>query len=158
MRWCHGNVFCITGHSWGHHWIPLTMRPMMQSFDVLFFHRIAHNRKTCAMCNICSNHTINWKFKSEQTEISVKYASQWYKIKSLSFWKQNILGMLWIPWLLMPWLLVSPGHQHTWYCIYRINRSLRLPLRDFNCLHHTSVEKRSKMHIYFSCLQKLIQD
>ena len=121
----------------------------MQSLDVLFFHRIAQTRKTCAMCNICSNHNIDWKFKSEQTEISVKYASQWYKIKSLSCWKQNILGMLWIPWLLMPWLLASPGHQHTWHCIYRINRSLRLPLRDFNCLHHTCWEKIKNAYIFF---------
>ena len=24
-----------------------------------------------------------------------------------------------IPWVLMPWLLLSPGHQHPWYWIWR---------------------------------------
>ena len=28
-----------------------------------------------------------------------------------------------IPWLLMPWFLVSPGHQQSWKCLYRINCS-----------------------------------
>ena len=29
-----------------------------------------------------------------------------------------------ISWLLMPWLLTSPGHQQPWYWLYRICRSL----------------------------------
>ena len=28
-----------------------------------------------------------------------------------------------ISWLLMPWLLTSPGHQQPWYWLYRICRS-----------------------------------
>ena len=37
-----------------------------------------------------------------------------------------------IPWLLMAWLLVSPGHQQQWYWLFRINRSLSSMRKDIN--------------------------
>ena len=41
-----------------------------------------------------------------------------------------------IPWLLMPWLLPSPGHQQPWYWLCRINGSLSSTKKDFNKLCH----------------------
>ena len=46
-----------------------------------------------------------------------------------------------IPWLLMPWLLASPGHQQPWYWLYRIVRSLSYLRKDFNFLYHVIVEE-----------------
>ena len=31
-----------------------------------------------------------------------------------------------IPWLMMPWLLVSPGHHQPWYWLYMVDGSLSL--------------------------------
>ena len=39
-----------------------------------------------------------------------------------------------ISWLLMPWLLASPGHQQPWYWLCRISRSLSYSRRNFNCV------------------------
>ena len=44
-------------------------------------------------------------------------------------------------WLLMPWVLMSPGHQQPWYWSYRINKLLSSIRNDFNCLCHISSEK-----------------
>ena len=44
-------------------------------------------------------------------------------------------------WLLMPWLLVSSGHQHPQYWLCRINTSLSSTRRDFNYRHHLDINK-----------------
>ena len=49
-----------------------------------------------------------------------------------------------IPWLLMPWLLTSPGH-HPWYWLCRIGRFLSHLRKDFNYLRRINVEKWHKM-------------
>ena len=54
-----------------------------------------------------------------------------------------------IPWLLMPWLLESPGHQQPWYWLCRINGYLSSTRKAFNYLHSLSVEKWLKMQIWF---------
>ena len=60
-----------------------------------------------------------------------------------------------IPWLLMPWLLVSPGHQQPWYWLHTKNRSLSTMRNDFNYLCHVSVEKyRKHKHISTFCGNK----
>ena len=41
-----------------------------------------------------------------------------------------------IPWLLMPWLLVSPGHQQPSYWLCRINKSSSSIRKDFNNLQY----------------------
>ena len=57
-------------------------------------------------------------------------------------WGPSFLGSARsISWLLMPWLLVNPGHQHTWYWLYRIGKSLSYTTKDFNNLCHVSVEE-----------------
>ena len=52
-----------------------------------------------------------------------------------------------IPWLLMTWVLVSPGHQQTWFRLYWVNKSLLSTKKDYLLL--PSVEKWLKMLIYF---------
>ena len=46
-----------------------------------------------------------------------------------------------LPLLLMPWLLASPEHRQPWYWLCRIIRSLSYMRKDFNYLHHHSLEK-----------------
>ena len=44
---------------------------------------------------------------------------------TLNVWGLSYLGLTRsTSWLLMPWLLVSPGHQQPWYWLYRMGRSL----------------------------------
>ena len=46
-----------------------------------------------------------------------------------------------IPWLLMPWLLASPGHQQPWYWLCMISRSLSFIRIDRKYLCHLSVQE-----------------
>ena len=46
-----------------------------------------------------------------------------------------------IIWLLMPWLLLSPGHQRPWYWLRRIGKFLSYMRKDFKYLCHVSVEE-----------------
>ena len=46
-----------------------------------------------------------------------------------------------ISWLLMPWLLASPGHQPPWYWRCKICKSQSCTRKDFNYLWHVSVEE-----------------
>ena len=50
-----------------------------------------------------------------------------------------------ISWLLMSWLLVSPGHQQPWYWLCRMGRSLSFLMKDFNHLCHINMEERQNM-------------
>ena len=50
-----------------------------------------------------------------------------------------------ISWLLMPWLLASPGHRQPWYWLCRIGRSLSYSRRNFNYLSLICVEEWHKM-------------
>ena len=55
-------------------------------------------------------------------------------------WTLNVRGPSYlgltrsISWLLMPWLLASPGHQQPWYWLSRIVRSLSCLRKYFNFL------------------------
>ena len=46
-----------------------------------------------------------------------------------------------ISWLLMPWLLASPGHQQPWYSLYKLGRSWSYTRKDFNYQFHINVEE-----------------
>ena len=50
-----------------------------------------------------------------------------------------------ISWLLMPWLLTSPGHQQPWYWLYRICRSCSYLRKNFKYLCQINVEEWHKM-------------
>ena len=45
-----------------------------------------------------------------------------------------------ISWLLMPWLLVSPGHQQPWYWLCRICKSWSYLRKDFKYMCQINVE------------------
>ena len=49
-----------------------------------------------------------------------------------------------ISWLLMPWLLTTPGHQQPWYWLCRIGRFLFYFREDFKYLRRINVEKWHK--------------
>ena len=51
-----------------------------------------------------------------------------------------------ISWLLMPWLITSPGHQQPWYWLSRICRSFLR--KDFKYLCQINVVEWHKMQIY----------
>ena len=53
-----------------------------------------------------------------------------------------------ISWLLMPWLLTSPGHQQPWYWLYRIRRSFSYLRKRFRYLCEINVEEWHKIQIY----------
>ena len=53
-----------------------------------------------------------------------------------------------ISWLLMPWLLTSPGHQQPWYWLCRICKPWSYLRKDFKYPCHINVESWHKMQIY----------
>ena len=59
--------------------------------------------------------------------------------KFLAWWTRSI------PWLLMTWLLTSPGHQQPWYWLCKIHKLLVFRRNNFNNLHHFTVEERYKI-------------
>ena len=52
------------------------------------------------------------------------------------------------PWLLMPWLLVGPGHQQSWYWLCKTGRSLPPLRKDFQWLLQSWCQWE-QMQIYF---------
>ena len=54
-----------------------------------------------------------------------------------------------ISWLLLPWLLMSPGHQQPWYWLCRIGRFWSCLRKDFNYLRLINVEKWHKCKYMF---------
>ena len=73
-------------------------------------------------------------------------AITWENVLILNVWGPSYLG--WtrsILWLLMPWLLASPGHQQPWYWLCNIGKSWSYTRNDFNFLWHVSVEEWHKM-------------
>ena len=46
-----------------------------------------------------------------------------------------------ISWLLMPWILASPRHQHPWHWLCKIGKFLSYTRKDFNCLCTLIVEE-----------------
>ena len=60
--------------------------------------------------------------------------------------------MMMIPWLLMPWLLASPGHQQPWLRDYQSNRSFSSWGMDFNLCAISVLRNHRKCKLYtFLC-------
>ena len=58
---------------------------------------------------------------------------KWYSNLTLNMRGPSYLGLTKsISWLLMPWLLTSPGHQQPWYWLCKIGRFLSYLRKDFN--------------------------
>ena len=60
-------------------------------------------------------------------------------VRKLSYRYQDLIKL--ISLLLMPWLLVSPGHQQTWCWLFEIGKSLSYTRKDSNYLCHISVKE-----------------
>ena len=59
----------------------------------------------------------------------------WSSILTLNMREPSYLGLTRsISWLLMLWLLTSPGHQHPWYWLYGICRPFSYLRKDFKYL------------------------
>ena len=69
-----------------------------------------------------------------------------YKMLTLKVRGPSYLGLTRsISWLLVPWLLASPGHQQPWYWLCKISKSWSYMRNDFNYLWHVSVGEWHKM-------------
>ena len=59
--------------------------------------------------------------------------------------------------LLIPWLLMSPGHKQPWYYLCRISMPLSSMRKDFNFQHHiiarSIYEMKCKLHICWNSAQ-----
>ena len=53
-----------------------------------------------------------------------------------------------ISWLLMLWLLASPGHPEQWYWLCRIGRSLSYSRKDFNYMCHINAKEWHQLKTY----------
>ena len=63
------------------------------------------------------------------------------QVLTLNMQGPSYLSLTWsISWLLMPWLLTSPGHQQPWYWLCRICRFWSYLRKDFKYLCHINVE------------------
>ena len=87
------------------------------------------------------NDTITKKRKTNQSSYLERHT-----IKTLNVRGPSYLGLTRsISWLLMPWLLTSPGHQQPWYWLCRIGGFLSYFRKDFKYLRRINVEKWHKM-------------
>ena len=90
-----------------------------------------------------------WISTSVLTHPCLSFNDGW--VKPLSKLTLNVRGPSYlgltrsISWLLMPWLLTSPGHQQPWYWLCRIGGFLSYLRKDLNYLRRTNVEKWHKM-------------
>ena len=95
--------------------------------------------------NYCSTVTHSWELHSYIIHISCKStgvkSAQISMDLTLNARGPSYLGLTSsISWLLMPWLLTSPGHQQPWYWLHRICRSWSYSRKDFKYLCHIIVE------------------
>ena len=80
------------------------------------------------------------------TRINTGYDQCFIRDLTLNVQGPSYLGLTRsISWLLMPWLLTSPGHQQPWYWLCKIGRFLSYLRKDFNYLRLINVEKWHKV-------------
>ena len=66
---------------------------------------------------------------------------QWVNVRGPSY--LGLSGS--ISWLLMPWILATPGYQQPIYLLCKISKSWSYTRKDFNYLWHINVEEWHKM-------------
>ena len=102
-------------------------------------------------CHCCEDSNIYWmnSHSSLMMRSHQKGKKCWLKMGlCLTLYMQgpSYLGLTRsISWLLMPWLLTSPGHQPPWYWLCGIGRFLSYLRKNFNNLRHINVAKWHKM-------------
>ena len=69
-----------------------------------------------------------------------------FEIYVESMWGSSDLDLIGsLSWLLMPWLLASPGYQQPWYWLCEIGRSWSFRRKNSNCLCQVHVDEWHKM-------------
>ena len=102
-------------------------------------------------CNVKQNTGVYIKKKMNLKMMSARWWSYCFSfiVSTLNVRGQSYLGLTRsISWLLMPWLLTSPGHQQPWYWLCRICRPFSYLRKDFKYLCQINVEEWHKMQIY----------
>ena len=127
LQW-HNMVFLGDQINWNMFW-KLLILTLKQLSPFFFFFKIWFY--FLMLCNISV-----WNWPNIMTIMSALW------ILTLGYYLR-LTGS--ISWLLMPWLLTSPGHQQQWYWLYRICRSLSYLRKDFKYLCHINVEEWHKM-------------
>ena len=106
--------------------------------------------EACVCCNnwyqivfafspIYNHSDINSSFLNQDGDRNV--GGELFNILTLNVRGPSYLGLTRsISWLLMPWLLTSPGHQQPWYWPCRICRSWSYLRKDFKYMCHINME------------------
>ena len=94
----------------------------------------------------CSINTLSWTHFCLLNVISLMVCHNFCLLLTFNMWGRSYLSLTRsISWLLMPWLLASPGHQQPWYWLCKKGKSWFHTRKDFNYLWHVSVEEWHKM-------------
>ena len=150
-----------TNSSWIHHSAPLLpLYPvnsiclddtnMIRKPDLLNYSEELANNRLTLRASILENISLLWRQGNIMKYfyfVSHMFHLKWlHIINPLCAGGPSYLGLTRsISWLLMPWLLTLPGHQQSWYWLYRICRSFSCLRKDFKYLCHINVEKWHKM-------------
>ena len=132
-----------------HHWLPLptTVKQFSvllatECFPICLVYIIIQEQSFWSLGgHLCLIFENEWKMTARYRECTVY-------VLTLNVRGPSYLGLTSsISWLLVPWLLRSPGHQQPWYwlIVCRIGRFLSYLTKDFNYLRHINVEEWHKM-------------
>ena len=138
------NHFFIEICSWGCDWWEVIIgldNGLAPISDDPVQWRICSNRerwvKSCSGVISCWNMPVSVRKRLHNTNLcSTILYKNWY-ILTLNVRGPSYLGLTRsISWLLMPWLLTSPGHQQPWYWLCRLWRAWSYLRKDFKYLCH----------------------
>ena len=86
--------------------------------------------------NVMYESQMKWTWHHSQLAVEVSFVGR-LRVVLLQLLTLNVRGPSYlgltrsISWLLMPWLLMSPGHKQPWYWLYRMCRSFSYLRKDF---------------------------
>ena len=135
---CHWTLLMINQHDgWGISEIALWLMSLDPTDDKL---TLAQRTAWCRQAKAITCAVV-------EPELSRHTASLVRKqLLTINMQRPSFLGLTRsISWLLMPWLLASPGHQQPWYWLCKLGKSLSYTRKDFNYLWHTCVGEGHKM-------------
>ena len=122
---------------------PIKVMSWVSNFMAQFYMNI--------MIYLCMSYALCWLSQSPLRWIKVhQNYSHCFSVSSANL-TLNVRGASYlgltrsISWLLMPWLLASPGHQYPWYWPCRIGRSIPYWREYFTYLCHVNMEECHKM-------------
>ena len=126
------SLTCFTQFQWGYGMLLFSMLCVNTTIHIVFMFFCA-----LVMCwflvlvpkCVLLYFLVRWEFwlknPFDNWHICFWFGMSWtdYSLR-LSMWGPSYLGLIRsISWLLMPWLLASPGHQQPWYWLCEIGKS-----------------------------------